>query len=247
MSWLGNNEPLLDVPGPFRVVLPGSLTIPEVSICHNAVRTHAFRYDSVRLNIFNLEVIDCHCRGDLCSGLDQYKDGNILTTCACFTSMKRTAGITLLLSLGLVMAGDGGEVKLDVFDFTSRDFTLKFVSGGVPAGITASMITENDDFVRTFLDNVVTAVDVVNRNGGFSVSGWVRKGYSMDQGLSASKEGAEKGGASHKVKSSEFSIHLTHVEFDERLISDYLTDLFVALRRNNGVVAKVSSPPAAVV
>ena len=179
VSWLGHgNEPLLDVPSSFYCVDRSCVCVPEASINHNAPRTHSFHYKNARLDMINIDCIDCHCKGSLCSALDLYKDGLVLNVCPCFNCTKRTSGITFLCSFKFcVQDSTGQDLSFDVDSFTSSEFMKCFIlDGHVPAGITASMITENELAYRYFIDKVFDAIEAVNDSTGFEVDGWVRKG-----------------------------------------------------------------------
>jgi len=89
------------------------------------------------------------------------------------------------------------------------------LDGHVPAGITASMITENELAYRYFIDKVFDAIEAVNDSTGFEVDGWVRKGYTVDQAL---KEAS-------KVRSSDSILHVTYLNFERSLVDKYKTDL----------------------
>jgi hypothetical protein len=232
-TWLGGNEPVLDVPGNLRVVVPQSIKIPRVCVSSTSIRTHGFHLNNVVFKVKSIDVIDCPCKGDFCGGLEMYKDGSIVTKCPCINLFKRTSGITLLMSILLkVNGGDDEDREYVVNDFTSRDFTNQFLSAGIPPGLTASMIQENEGFVNLFLDNVIEGIDQVNAGGGFEVSGWVRKGFQNDQGVS---EGGSNTNTSQRVKSSELHLHLTSIQFDTKLIESNLTDLRGGLKKTESL------------
>jgi len=222
MSWLGSNEPLLDVPSAFYCVEPSCLSLPQALISHTAERTHSFHYKNARISIDSVDVIDCNCKGSFCAALDLWKDGIIAPVCPCFSATKRTSGVTLLWSFRFhVDDCSGRTITHQVSSFTSSEFMKRFLSHDlIPPGLTASMITENETLYRQLIDNLYDGIEEVNESGGFEISGWLRKGFSIDQ---ASKD-------SSKVKSSESILHLTFIDFPSAIVSNHLNDLYAYLQ-----------------
>lgn len=115
----------------------------------------------------------------------------------------------------------GRTITHQVSSFTSSEFMKRFLSHDlIPPGLTASMITENETLYRQLIDNLYDGIEEVNESGGFEISGWLRKGFSIDQ---ASKD-------SSKVKSSESILHLTFIDFPSAIVSNHLNDLYAYLQ-----------------
>lgn len=218
-NWLGGaaGHPLLDVPNSFQVVdiskCIGTNLLMEVPAVETSERLHGFYYSNVKLKLLNIHFIHSCCGGQLCGSLDMYSgDGFASPICACFHTIQRVGNILMMVTIQVT----NGDKSFVVKNFTSRKFTNLFLEKEIPTGLTATMLNENDEFVRSYIRKVQRAFQQVNDNGQFHVSGWLRKGFIADEGLtSAVKEGVSPASGSSKVKSSDSTYHITSVGFNE--------------------------------
>ena len=229
-SWMGNSIPLLDVPVSWRAVssqgIP-SLLFQEVKPHETSNRLHAFVFPKVKLELLNLQLVKSNCVGALCDSLEMLPDGsNSVTTCACYHTIKRTGNVVLLVTLRVV----NGNTQFIVRNFTSKKFTSMFLlNGAVPAGLSASMI-QNSAYEDVVVSNVEQCIQAVNENGGFKVSGWIRRGFFVDE-AAVTESGASKD-AADRVASSDTTYHLSCVETNGADISKFLSDLSLAMDDN---------------
>ncbi len=231
-SWMGNSVPLLDIPVSWRAVDPQSIPVSllqEVSSHKTSTRLHAFVFPKVQLELLNLQVVKSNCVGALCDSLEMLPDGsNAVTTCACYHTIKRTGNVVLLMTLKVV----NGKEQFIVRNFTSKKFSSLFLLNGVvPSGLSASMI-QNSSFEDTLVDNVEQCFQVANKSGGFRVTGWIRRGFFVDE-ATASESGASRD-ASDRVASSDTTYHLACVETNGADISEFVSDLSLAMDERLG-------------
>jgi hypothetical protein len=108
-----------------------------------------------------------------------------------------------------------------VRSFTSKKFTSLFLTDGVPAGLTASIVNQSPNVLRRFIRNVKRAFTLVNETSRFSVVGWIRKGTVVDDALDATTSSNDKA----RVLSSETTYHLTNVGINGCNLDGCLTNL----------------------
>ena len=68
-TWLGQNMPTMDIAGSWKVVVPGTIDLPETPIQPGAPSQHAFHYTKVHLKIVNFHPLETTCMGDMCDAL----------------------------------------------------------------------------------------------------------------------------------------------------------------------------------
>lgn len=107
-----------------------------------------------------------------------------------------------------------------VRNFSNKRFTNFFIKGGIPSSVTAAKILSlniDDDL----MDAVEASFEAANSNGGFSVTGWLRRGLFNDEGDIAAKD---------KVVSGEKTHHLTNIDFnDDSCLDNHLVDLYAKM------------------
>ena len=167
---------LISVTGTFKVVLPKSVPLKTVPLLDSVDNFQSFHYSKVKLGIQNLSIIEANCSGLLCGGLDVYKSGRIVDACPCFKVNVRSGHIYLLVDI-VAFAEDPnvGTVKIASHNFTSRDFTMLWLTdNGIPPGLSASSMNNRTDKVKAFKAKIASAINIINESDGFNVTGWAR-------------------------------------------------------------------------
>lgn len=215
--------PLLDVPNSFHLIkkepLPPMLMVPTVE---GSDRLHAFHYPRALLSIFSICFVDLCCNGKMCDCIGLYKDGRPLESCSCVTSNSRLGNLSLLFDMKImpVFPGESDEglshedKTMWVRNFTSRSFTNNFLVDGVPLGITQAIVHGDHDLMNSVYENIMLAVDEINGEGGFSITGWVRRGYVKDEGAASVSAPGNKT-TLPRVRSGEIHHRLTKISINQ--------------------------------
>jgi hypothetical protein len=74
------------------------------------------------------------------------------------------------------------ETPIIATQFFSHRFTNVFVKEPFPKNIVWSQFDQNFAF-KTLLDNIIKTIDVINDNGGWTVSRWSKRGEINDVAL----------------------------------------------------------------
>jgi hypothetical protein len=211
--------PLLDVPNSFHLIkkesLRGMLMVPTVE---GSDRLHAFHYPRALLSIFSICFVDLCCNGKMCDCIGLYKDSRPVDSCACVTSISRIGHMSLLFSFKVTLVAPEGSDEgfphedkvMWVKNFTSRSFTEEFLVNGVPLGITQAIVNADHELMNSVYEKIMLAVDKINREGGFSITGWVRRGYVRDEGAASVSAPGNKT-TQPRVRSGEIHHRLTKI------------------------------------
>jgi hypothetical protein len=220
-NWMsGHNLPIIDVPNCIFCVSRSSFSDQEkvsVPVDSTSLRIQAFSYAHALLEVISFHVIPTCCTGGLCGALDSSPAGGVaLSKCPCFHTLKREGNFVFLVTLKVTI----GDESFIVRNFSNKRFTNFFLKGGIPPGVTAAKILSlniDDDL----MDAVEGSIEAANSKGGFSLSGWLRRGLFNDEGDVAHKD---------KIVSGEKTHHLISIDFnDDSCVDNYLVDLYVKM------------------
>lgn len=221
-SWMsGHGLPILDVPNCIFCVSRSSFSDQEkvsVPVDSTSLRIQAFSYAHARLEMKSFHVIPTCCTGGLCGALDSSPNGGVsLLKCPCYHTLKREGNFVFLVTLKVTICEGQSFI---VRNFSNKRFTNFFIKGGIPSGVTAAKILSlniDDDL----MDAVEGSFEAANSNGGFSITGWLRRGLFNDEGDIAAKD---------KVVSGEKTHHLTNIDFnDDSCLDNHLVDLYAKM------------------
>ena len=182
-----NNLPILEVPNCILRVKHETIPNFTVPIVINSDRLHAFQSVNATVQITHVTLIDGICKGNFCGGLEQMKDGVRTTYCPCYTALNGKRRMVLLVDMMVTLRDVPEEYpskKLKVFNFTSHKFTKYFCKNSdIPLGVTEGMVNQNRKFKHYIMSQVTNGVKHVNSCAGWSLAGWVRRGYTKDDGI----------------------------------------------------------------
>lgn len=205
--WINNTQPLFYTPGPMRPVkLPDAVCVIPRPVLSNIVRQHGYYYYGATITLLNLHVIDINCGGNLCGHIDMFSNGILATFCPCYQTVNREANITCVFQLN-VRTREGESMS--IMYHTSKKMTNDcFKNRHCPLGLTESHFTASRRHRVALIAAIDHIFEYVNQNGGFTVTGWVRRGMVEDEGA----EQPNRNEQPQMVEAGELTYHITSVE-----------------------------------
>lgn len=219
-SHMGKDEnlPILEVPNCILRVKHESIPNFTVPIVPNSNRLHAFQSVKATVHITNVTLIDGICKGNFCGGLEQMKDGQRTSYCPCYTALNGKRRMVLLVDMMVILKDveeDTPVKKLKVFNFTSHKFTKLFCKNSdIPLGVTEAMVNQNRQFKYYIMSQVIKGVEKVNSTVGWSLAGWVRRGYTKDEGMNNAAAAGGNGmrlPPSERIQTADLTHHVTWI------------------------------------
>ncbi len=151
----------------------------------------------------------------MCDALMMYENGISADKCACYSLAEREAKICLVLDLKVIYKGlDGGKKSFCIYNHISKQFTrLCMFEFKIPVGVIPDNITSDMQNMMSLQGAVDDILDLGNNDGGWNISGWTKRGTSVDAGaeqLAASYKPAIK----QMVDAEKLGYHLTSTGFN---------------------------------
>jgi hypothetical protein len=82
---------------------------------------------------------------------------------------------------------DGGKKSFCIYNHTSKQFTqLCMFDFKIPVGVIPDNITSNLQNMMSLQGAVDDILDLGNKDGGWNISGWTKRGTSVDAGVEQS-------------------------------------------------------------
>lgn len=169
--------PIIELNEPIKVVVPSQGYLPRPMAPSTNTRMHAFILYKMNVQLWGLHVFKSICQGPLCKALDSIH----MTSCGCFTKKESSPRLCLCLELNL---RDPEKKKKDIsiVNFSSKDFTaFCFKNGYIPQGLDSTEFSKNRNIKRDLTKKVEKIIKKVNRNGGWTVCGWLKHGKTRDE------------------------------------------------------------------
>ena len=200
---LATTKSLLPVKG-----LKVDVEFPIRKVIENSERQHAFHMTHIQAILCGFNVIKVRCEGDFCGAKEMIKNQVLALRCACFQQ-----------SLGEENVCGGYQLRLDdpkkpdrpiwIPDYTCKSWIAEMTKNGrFPVGVTAARLTEDRKTFVAFAKSVLAQLEFVNAHGGWTVIGWVRRGWVHDI---ASDAPLFRNDRPTVVESSELTYHLSHI------------------------------------
>ena len=184
-----------------------ALTIPKAyyaipkltSVPENTTKCYCINKASVELMSFDFE--NTECGGCFCDR--QYVINKTSKQCGCYQTTSRASSIVAVMGLKI----EKDETSFEV-TFSSRKFLQFFLNGPLPLNLMKERL-DNSDEAMDLEDTIEDIMKTVNRNGGWTVVGWIRQGQIVDQGVASdtSNPKAEK----TEVIATKTTDHVVHV------------------------------------
>ena len=217
-SFMGQNNsiPLLNTTQSIRSVKT-DVSLTQRFPVEAASNMHAFMMRHTTLHLLNLQVAEVSCGGNMCDALMMYENGISADKCACYSLAEREAKICLVLDVKILYKGsDGGKKSFCVYNHTSKQFTrLCMFDFKIPVGVIPDNITSDLQNMTSLQEAVDNILDLGNKDGGWNISGWTKRGTSADAGLEQSAT-SYKPVIKQTVDAGKLGYHLTSIGFNRR-------------------------------
>ena len=152
------------------------LRLLEIPFVMDSPKLHRFLFHNCRLALRNIHLRATNCCGTLCDSVGLYKDGNSSNNCSCFHPSHRGIKKILLLDLKVIFDDDKFII---VREFFSKKFTRLFFKSENYNGGIDSMVEEHK-VIGKIQVAVKKIIEQVNTYCGWTVSGWLRRGFVFD-------------------------------------------------------------------
>ena len=160
-------------------------------------KTGAFSIKA-ELDLINVSVKQSNCIGLFCDR-QNLDDNNQSFGCGCYTSAD-TRHAKLVLNFYLKIMFDDDK-DFEAQDYTSHKFTQHFIK--MPFQSTTNYNHwDSTDAYFDLVERIESIITFVNRNGGWKVIGWSKRGEIDDKNFSEEKQ---------KVQSAEVNHHVTTI------------------------------------
>lgn len=170
---------------------------------------HAFYMMSAKVTLLNITLHDTQCRGNTCDAIDTMNT----RVCGCFQNSDNYAPVVMCLQLLITPPKDKGSTPQNFGEpfsctaFTSKSFTrMCFKFPNMPSTVRSRHFSMRDN--KSLIKSVDKVLDEINRRGGWTVMGWLKRGRIEDE-AHKNDENIKKG---DKIKSSNINHHLTMLE-----------------------------------
>jgi hypothetical protein len=217
--------PIIYVESGLKLVDPvrSGIKFPTIPRIEGSPRLHGFFYPFVKLKLLNANIVHTKCCGYLCDSIGmKNSDGEWRERCPCYVTQRQLGSIVLDLDFSVsVMTNIGGDCdvnekvleKFSAKNFTSRNFTHLVTVNGFPISVTSTMLAETcaDSAIFQRLENYL---EEANRQKGFSILGWTRRGRTKDQAVVNTASSSTNRGQDVSVQSSGVTFHITHIKLN---------------------------------
>lgn len=218
-SFMGQNNsiPLINTTQSIRSVKT-DVSLTQRFPVEAASNMHAFMMRHAKIHLLNLQVAEVSCGGNMCDALMMYENGISADKCACYSLIEREAKICLVLDLKVFFKGsEGGEKSFCIYNHTSKQLTrLCMFDFKIPVGIIPDTITSDMENIMLLQEAVEDIFDLGNNDGGWNVSGWIKRGTSADAGAEQSAASYNKPVVKQVVDAGKLVYHLTSIGFNKR-------------------------------
>jgi hypothetical protein len=137
----------------------------------------AFVLNGSDIRCTRMVFIDTKCSGLFC---DRQQPGEVSTRrsgCGCFSQHASRSCVSALLYINARLPN--GE-WIGMADFSSYSFMMYFILGHFSRNIRASQLQSGSDYYDDIEDALLHIIDLVNENGGWSIYGWGKKGFIIN-------------------------------------------------------------------
>ena len=163
-----------------------------------------YYYKKVNIEMKRIEAEKIECNGKFCDGqnIDLVKKSK--RGCGCYCQANRCPCVTLIYSMNAVATRPDDIFRQPIVKFSSRNFNRIFLSGDFPTNVQYSDLEDSDTFYE-MKEHIRFCIDHINKNGGFDIWGWYKKGVIEDSATKSSGEGEQ-------VVSGELVLHTVTID-----------------------------------
>ena len=175
--------------------------------------SRAFVLNSAKIYNGSYSCEKTKCGGSFCDRQKVTEWNTPLGYCGCYAQKNRgTNNLTLLYPMIKAVHSDK-----DFFhrNFSSHSFTILFLSSNFPIGVQENDLQLSEDYWNLG-DNINNIINLVNRNGGWTIIGWYSRGVINDRTLttlipSSSKSTANQPNQAIQIDGGELNYHFCKI------------------------------------
>lgn len=185
-----NDTPILESYGGC-IVLKILSVVKAVTIDHGIKKntTRSFVMNSILIEVLDTSVHETNCAGSFCDRQHAIEVCRSSRACGCFAMQSMVSNIVLMHSIECTKNGD----KILYMDqFSSLQFSKLYLKHYFSATVNHNHLDNTEEYyaLETCIDQVV---EFVNRNGGFTIVGWYKRGEINDMSTEDSENHVDSG------------------------------------------------------
>ena len=200
--------PLIKTQIPLVLLKPPS-TLPTVGIDMKIQEntSMAFVLNGLRLRINRTVAVKTTCSGFLCDK-QRINDWSGTRGCGCYHMTQFRTNLAFQHSIYF----NGPNGKICHSDFSSHQFSKLYLKKDIP-GETRISALQNTDAYWNIEDAISNLLSHVNENGGWTVTGWYKRGVITDKSLLAATSGGTNLASSHNSNNERIEVGAGEVNF----------------------------------
>ena len=177
----------------------------DVSIDRTLVQnnTRAFVMNNATLEVLNTVPETTKCAGLFCDCQRVREVIKLNKGCGCYGMNSRISNLTVAHSI--IVKDNNDMNQFSVEDYSSLTFSRLYLTEGAFDATTRINDLQQLEVFDALEDAVDSVVQKINTNGGFTITGWYKRGQINDQSNKDEKDGAEK------VESAEIGYHIVNI------------------------------------
>ena len=197
----------------------------EVKVDNQVEGNGAFAFVSkeMTLELSGLTPVTTSCSGLFCDRqrIDDWNGTD--RGCGCYAMHHRRSSIAFQFDVCLHNPFTGQSLTMS--NFSSNAFTSLFLTESISPSILLQQLQFTDAFFK-MEDTVNSIVNLVNRNGGFTVIGWYKRGVINDKSLVSKSAGSNTFNSNNanetvQVDNGEVTFHITQIVPDDSSFYDH--------------------------
>ena len=166
---------------------------------------HSISQNVAKAFLMNDCVLEWHCVTGVkskCGGLfcDRQRTMELLDStkgCGCYAVTSRRSGIVLMHDISIL------NTNIRIEEFCSMQFNRLFLDSDIASTVQMNKFDSHNQVMLDLEDSIEASIDYINNNGGFTITGWYRKGKIMDSSNNESTE--------NEIESGKVHYHITNI------------------------------------
>ena len=190
-TWMGPEKtgiPIVEFDGAMRLLgnKMSRLELPTINVIEAAddTRMFGFSHSRVKIHVNKFALRDINCYGTFCDGIgacpNSFKQRR---GCSCFTTRHGEDYTTIVLLLDIKVEFQTDKTFMWKDEYHENHFTSKRLTNLVfqnSISVADRNLSIKPEVMDQALKYIRTQADFINKHGGWSISGWYRKGKITD-------------------------------------------------------------------
>jgi hypothetical protein len=229
---MSGDLPMLETPYPVVVMLYPSRGLPPVVINPEIQGNNhlAFSLEACHLRINRTSPEETTCGGLFCDK-QRISDWNGQMGCGCYSMNHRRSNLALVHSIH-IQYGNAPAESIAMSNFSSWSFSKLYLTNPISPSTKVRHLRMTDAYFQ-LLDDIQEVVTYINTKGGFTVSGWYKRGLINDKTLVEGATPTNNNNVNNEnaqVESGEINYHIVSIQPTNRAFLNTRTDLAQDLR-----------------